>query len=104
MTDSSIEAKLQTIDDELANAGVPLRYRPLECFKRLYGAAEEGRHEQLFDPLVQWYLTRYGDEARWNGVIGRCPVLIRGKVFLGVARFSAASETVVNWRDHVEEL
>lgn len=79
MTDTSIGTKLQTIDDELTNAGIPLRYRPLECFKRLYGVADMGRREQLFDPLVRWYLAKYGEQAQWNGVIGRCPVLIRGK-------------------------
>lgn len=101
---NSLEAKLQMIDDELANAGMPLRYRPLECFKRLYGVAKEEHRERLFDPLMQWYLTKYGEEAHWDGIIGRCPILIRGKVYLGVARFSASAETVVSSRDQVEDL
>jgi HEPN domain-containing protein len=104
MTAIPIGAKLQKLDDELASTGVPLRYRPLECFKKLYGAVGNERREELFDPLVQWYLAKYGDEAQWDGIIGRCPILIRGKVNLGLARFSAAAETVVNWRDQIEDL
>lgn len=83
-----MDVQLADLDREFVAAGIPLKYRPLDCFKRLYGSVPNGpQRTQLFDPIIEWYLKKYGDAVRWDGVIARFPISIRGIVYLGQARF-----------------
>ena len=100
-----MDAQLEDLDKELVSAGVPLKYRPLDCFKRLYGSVpDSARRAQLFDPVIEWYLKKYGDEARWDGIIARFPVFIRGVVYLGQARFVGEEEVMTAFEEGVEGL
>lgn len=99
------EKQIEDIDIELLAAGVPLRYRPLDCFKRLYGSVPDGaRRNELFEPLIDWYLKKYGDAVRWDGVVARFPILIRGVVYLGQARFVGEGEVLANFQEGIEQL
>src|SRR5580692_7562340 len=72
MQGANLDARLAGLDKELVSAGIPLKYRPLDCFKSLYGSVPDGpRRAQLFDPVIEWYLKKYGDAARWDGIIAR---------------------------------
>jgi HEPN domain-containing protein len=105
MQPAKFENQLAELDKELLSAGVPLKFRPLDCFKRLHGSVPDGpRRAQLFDPIVEWYLKKYGDAARWDGIIGRFPIFIRGAVYLGRARFVGEEEVVAPFGQGVEGL
>lgn len=105
MHGGSSDRQLEDVDNELASAGVPLRYRPLDCFKQLYGSVPEGqRRQDLFDPIMEWYLRKYGDAVRSDGVVARFPILIRGIVYLGQARFVAEGEILASFEDGIEDL
>lgn len=79
--------------------------RPLECFKKLHGPVNnKARRKELFDPIVLWYVAKYGAAAIWDGVIGRFPLIIRGELYLGVARFVEEGEVLVDFREEVEGL
>jgi HEPN domain-containing protein len=105
MHGGSSDRQVEDVDSELASAGVPLRYRPLDCFKQLYGSVPEGqRRQELFDPIIEWYLRKYGDAVRWDGVVARFPILIGGIVYLGQARFVAEGEVLANFEDGIEDL
>ena len=98
-------ALLEAEDDALSQQGVPLRYRPLECFTKLYGAVPDGpARDVLFDPIIQWYLEKYGEAVRWDGILGKFPIVIKGAVYLGLARFVGKGTFVRDWRDGVEGL
>lgn len=80
--DPGTEKQFEYLDDKLIAAGVPLRYRPLDCFKKLYGSVPDGRRRiELFDPLIDWYLKGYGDAVRWNGIVARFPIRQFGRGF-----------------------
>jgi hypothetical protein len=99
------EKQIEDLDKELLAAGVPLRYRPLDCFKKLYGSVPDGpRRNELFDPLIDWYLKKYGDVVRWDGIVARFPILIRGVVYLGQARFVGEGEVLANFQEGIEQL
>lgn len=99
------EKQFEDLDNELIAAGVPLRYRPLDCFKKLYGSVPDGpQRDELFAPLISWYLKKYGDAVRWDGIVARFPVLIRGVVYLGQARFVGAGEVLANFQEGIEQL
>jgi len=99
------EQQIEDLDRELLAAGVPLRYRPLDCFKRLYGSVPDGpQRNELFDPLIELFLKKYGDAVRWDGIIARFPILIRGVIYLGLARFVGEGEVLANFQDGIEQL
>jgi HEPN domain-containing protein len=76
--------ELYRMDEELKGWGVPLRNRPLEVFKKLHGSVrDDDQRSVLFSPIIDWYIATYGEEARWNGVLGRFPVIIRGGLYVG---------------------
>ena len=89
-----LDSKLvEALDKEFEDAGVPLRYRPLDCFKRLYGSVPDGpRRQQLFDPITEWYLSKHGDAIRWDGIIARFPILIRSAIYLATVPFVMEGE------------
>lgn len=100
-----VDQSLQDLDDEFKEAGVPLRLRPLECFKRLHGPVQDkARRKDLFDPITLWYIAKYGDSAIWDGVVGRFPLVIKGELYLGVARFVEEGEVLVDFRGEIEGL
>lgn len=105
MQGANLDVELADLDKELVSAGIPLKYRPLDCFKRLYGSVPDGpRRAQLFDPVIEWYLKKYGDAARWDGVIARFPIFIRGVVYLGQARFAGEEEMLAPFDEGIEDL
>jgi HEPN domain-containing protein len=105
MQGANLDVQLADLDKELVSAGVPLKYRPLDCFKRLYGSVPDGpRRNQLFDPVIEWYLKNYGDAARWDGIIARFPIFIRGVVYLGHARFAGEEEILAPFEEGIEGL
>jgi HEPN domain-containing protein len=99
------EQEIEGLDEEFLAAGVPLRYRPLDCFKKLYGSVPDGaQRNQLFDPLIEWFLKKYGDSVRWDGVVARFPILICGAIYLAQARFVVKGEVLANFQDGIEQL
>jgi hypothetical protein len=58
--------------------------------------------DSLFEPIIEWYLSRYGEAVRWDGVLGRFPILIQGAVYLGLARFVGKGTVVSDWKDGIE--
>jgi HEPN domain-containing protein len=87
------EYEFAAIDEELKSWGVPARKRPLEFFKRVYGSiSDPAERRLLFDPITDWFIAKYGDEVRFNGVIGRIPLILRGRLFEGLAMFALSGE------------
>jgi HEPN domain-containing protein len=105
MQEANFGTQLEDLDRELLSAGIPLKYRPLDCFKRLYGSVPDGpERARLFDPVREWYLKKFGDEARWDGIIARFPMLIGGAVYLGQARFVGEEEVMTPFEEGIEGL
>lgn len=99
-----LNSRLGLLDVGFSARGLPLRYRPLESFKDIYGNIPDGAvRESLFDPISRWFEERYGQNAHWDGVIGRIPVLWRGGVHLVQVPF-AVDGTAVRLIDHIEGL
>jgi HEPN domain-containing protein len=100
-----IAAFLEGEDEVLSKQGVPLRYRALDCFTKLYGAISDGpAREVLFEPIISWYLGKYGTAARWDGVVGRFPILIKGSVYLAAPQFVRKGTVVRDWKESIENL
>jgi HEPN domain-containing protein len=49
-------------------------------------------------------LAKHGEEVRWDGVIGRFPILIKGTVYLGLAGFVAQGTVVRDYKESIEGL
>ena len=99
-----LEKRLGVLDAEFKARGLPLKYRPLQAFKDLYGTLPDGPERVgLFDPITRWFITKYGESAHWDGVIGRIPVLVRGSVYLVLVPFSVG-DTVARLTDHIQDL
>jgi HEPN domain-containing protein len=76
-------SRLGAIDEEFAKRSVPMRLRPLEAFKALHGSIPDGElRNSLFAPIAAWFIERYGNRAKWDGVVGRVPLLIRENLYL----------------------
>jgi hypothetical protein len=83
LSTEDLNLRLGEIDAELEAQGLPMKYRPLECVKTVYGDLPDGPlRNTAFDGIVQWYICRYGKRAEPDGVMGRVPVLLRGEVCL----------------------
>ncbi len=83
LTDQEVDLRLTKMDSEFTAQGLPLRFRPLQSFKCLYGAVPDGPLRQtLFDQISLWFLGHYGDRMNWDGIIGRVPVMLRNDVYL----------------------
>lgn len=87
-THTATEKQIEDLEEELLGAGVPLRYRPLECFQETL-RIRSGRlsAQSTIRSPDEWYLKTYGEAVRWDGIVARFPVLIRGVIYLGQARF-----------------
>ncbi|MGC1829525.1 MAG: hypothetical protein WA663_03850 [Candidatus Acidiferrales bacterium] len=96
--------RLTQIDAHLLEWGVPLKYRPLDAFKAIYGTvSDSGLRDSFFAPVVSWFIEKYGESAKWDGVIGRIPVLIRGDVYLVAIPFTCG-DACLKLTDFIEGL
>lgn len=99
------EQRIEALDTKLIAAGVPLQTRPLDCFKKIHGSVPHGpQREALFAPITQWYLAKYGEAVYWDGIVGRFPILLRGVVYLGVARANVDGKVVSTLQEAIENL
>ena len=98
-----LEARLSALDAEMRNSGTPLTFRPLESFKSLYGNVSDDERSALFDPIIRWFIQQYGNEAVWDGVVGRLPVIVRDTLYLVRVPFSE-TDLVVKLTDEIENL
>src|ERR1700730_10298884 len=104
LTKEELSLRLCELDAELSNQGLPLRFRPLQCFKALYGNVPDGSERRgLFDPISSWFIQRHGDRVIWDGIIGRVPVLMRGGVYLGEIP-GVSGDACVKLTDHIKDL
>jgi hypothetical protein len=96
--------RLTHIDAQLLERGTPLKHRPLEAFKAIYGTISDGElHNSFFEPVVAWFIEKYGESAKWDGVIGRGPIIIRGHVYLIAFPFTSG-DACLRLTDHIENL
>jgi hypothetical protein len=99
-----LNLRLTQIDGRLLKQGLPFKYRPLEAFKVVYGTISTGElRDSLFEDVVSWFVEKYGESAKWDGVIGRCPVLIRGNVYLLRIPFTSG-DARLKLTDYIEGL
>ena len=101
---TDLPSRLREIDEQFANRSVPIRLRPLEAFKLLHGSIPDGElRSSLFAPIAAWFIERYGARAKWDGVVSRVPLLIRGNLYLLAVPFIAV-DTALKLTDFVEGL
>jgi HEPN domain-containing protein len=82
--------RLERMDKQFDAEAMPKKYRAAECFKECYGHVLDGPHRRaLFEPIHSWFGSKYEQEAVWDGIIGRLPVLIRGQLFLVAIAFTS---------------
>jgi HEPN domain-containing protein len=99
-----LNSRLEEIDAVLEAQALPLKYRPLEGFKRTYGDLLDGPlRGSLFDSIADWYRDRYGKRAEPDGIIGRIPVLLRGEVYLVLVPLTEG-DAVVRLIDQIDGL
>ena len=53
------DGQLEDLDRELAAAGVPLRYRALDCFKKTYGSIPDGPKHILLNTSFRAELATF---------------------------------------------
>jgi HEPN domain-containing protein len=103
-TQDELCARLEQLDRTMQVRGIPLRFRSMECFKELHGHVEDGDlRTALFDPIALWFVRRYGNNALWDQVAGRIPMLVRGEVYLLQVPF-VTQDAVVKLTDQMEDL
>lgn len=101
---AALDLALTEIDKRFEFEGEPFRFRPIEAFKSVYGDVEDGPiRNQLFEPIVRWFWNKYGKEVEWDGIIGRIPILLRGKLYLVQVPF-VETETLQKLTDRFESL
>jgi HEPN domain-containing protein len=99
-----LNSRLEEIDAELEAQALPLKYRPLEGLKKIYGDLPDGPlRGSFFDSIAGWYRDRYGKRAEPDGIIGRVPVLLRGEVYLVLVPLTEG-DTVVQLVDQIDGL
>jgi HEPN domain-containing protein len=104
LTDEELAIRLVGVDADLDRLGFPIRHRPLQAFKIVYHTiADDAARTRLFEPISRWYLDKYGDRVRWDGVIARIPVLLRGNLYLVRVPFTTV-DTAVRLTDRIEDL
>lgn len=102
--DAANQKTFATLDAEFKEWGTPLLGRPLAVFKRLYGVVTDPLERQaLFDPIITWFIDTYGEDARWDGVLGKLPILIRGVLYQGLAMY-AFEERPGIYKEHILDL
>jgi hypothetical protein len=102
LTKDQLDLRLAEIDEQLS--GVPRKYRALAALKVLYGTvADDALRISLLGPIVLWFIEKYGDSAKWDGVIGKGPIIIRGNVYLIAFPFTSG-DACLKLVDHIENL
>jgi HEPN domain-containing protein len=101
---NDIVVRLEELDSQMKSAGIPLRFRPLECFKKLFGPLPEGTERNArFDQITLWFVGRYGERMSWDQVVGRVPVLVRDELYLLQIPY-VNQQTCVKLTDRIENL
>jgi hypothetical protein len=98
MDDATFFAEIERLDKEML--AVPIELRQLDIYHALIGREE--RDESALGYLSKisaWYQQRYGNQAKWDGVIGRQPLLLRGRLQILQIRHSS-----VNPKSGLEDL
>jgi HEPN domain-containing protein len=104
LSEAALDVVLTQIDEAFEREGEPLRFRPVEALKTIYGDVADGPvRNQIFGEIVRWFWTRYGKQIEWDGIIGRIPVLLRGKLYLVQVPF-VETETLQKLTDRFEGL
>jgi hypothetical protein len=104
LSTEELNNRIEELDREFAQEGLPLKYRPGECLKLIFGHVPDGTlRQKLFESIYVWYSAKYGAQAQWDGVLGRIPVLIQGQLFLSAIYFRI-EDTIRDYRDSIEEL
>lgn len=97
-------SRLEKLDQELESRGISLRHRPLEVFKTMFPQpVARSQRDTAFEPIVKWYFARYGDRARWDGIVGKIPLAIRGVTYFFEV-VHAAEPAEINIADHIVRL
>jgi len=101
---ADLSSRLHDIDKQFAKHSVPIRLRPLEAFKVLHGSVPDGeRRDSLFAPIAAWFIELYGDRVRWDGLVARVPILVRGNLYLLAVPFTS-TDTELKLTDFIEGL
>lgn len=81
MDDALFYLEVERLDAELSS--VPLILRQLDIYHALIGLEERNELSLGYlNKISAWYQQKYGSDAAWDGVIGRQPVLLRGKLHI----------------------
>jgi len=103
-TKEQLSLRLTEIETQLSGRGIPRKYRALEAFKALYGEVSDGvMRNSLLEPVFFWFLEKYGESAKWDGVIGRGPIIIRGSVYIIAFPFTSG-DACLKLTDYIENL
>jgi HEPN domain-containing protein len=87
MDDATFFAEIERLDAEML--AVPMELRQLDIYHALVGREQRDESAlESFNKISAWYLQRYGTQAKWDGVIGRQPLLLRGKLHVLEIRHS----------------
>lgn len=98
MDDATFFAEIERLDSEML--AVPIELRQLDIYHTLIGREERDDFAlSCLTKISAWYQQRYGDKARWDGIIGRQPLMLRGQLHVLQIRHPA-----VNPRGGLEEL
>jgi hypothetical protein len=104
LTPEELDLRLCRLETEFVAQALPLRYRPLQSFKTIYGDVPDGPlRNALFEAIGSWFRGRHGERAVWDGVIGRIPIFLRGDVYL-VQVPSTIGDATVRLTDRIEGL
>lgn len=104
LTEEELNSRLSDLDSKLLTQGVPLRLRPLQSFKAIYGAMPDSElRNALFSAIAGWFVRKYGNSAVWDGVVGRIPIIIRGEIYLVVVPYTSG-DTALKLTDQIEGL
>jgi HEPN domain-containing protein len=97
-------AEFEQLDAELKLWGTPLLWRPLGVFKRLHGIVNDPEQRTaLMEPIRDWFLQVYGEAVRWDGVLGKFPIIIRNNLYTGIALYAFEDRPGV-YKEHILDL
>jgi hypothetical protein len=103
-TTEKLQKRLTELDETFEESSIPFKERALEAFKAIHGSVrDQADRARLFDPIIAWFTEKYGEKAKWDGIMGRVPVLVRGDLYLAMIRF-VVEDQVQDYRDCIEGL
>jgi hypothetical protein len=63
LTNEELSLRLTELDDDLRTQGLPLRYRPIKCFKIIHGSmSDDALRTSLLDPIAKWFGEKYEND------------------------------------------